>query len=104
MSRSPRRTPTPRSQFATRLERSDTSAKLSRSSERSNRVANWLRGVGVRRGDRLIVMLGNQVELWETVLAAMKLGVVIIPATPLLGPADLRDRLDRGRARHVVVG
>jgi acetyl-CoA synthetase len=73
-------------------------------SERSNRVANWLRAVGVRRGDRVIVMLGNQVELWETILAAMKLGAVIIPATPLLGPADLRDRLDRGNARHVVAG
>ena len=48
-------------------------------------------------------MLGNQVELWETMLAAMKLAPSIIPATPLLGPADLRDRLDRGRARHVIV-
>jgi acetyl-CoA synthetase len=72
-------------------------------SERSSRLANWLRAHGVRRGERLILMLGNQVELWETILAAMKLGVVIIPATPLLGPADLRDRLDRGNARHVVV-
>ena len=34
-------------------------------------------------------MLGNQVELWETMLAAMKLGAVIIPATTLLGPDDL---------------
>jgi len=72
--------------------------------ERSNRVANWLRAQGVRRGDRVILMLGNQVELWETILAAMKLGAVMIPATPLLGSADLRDRLERGRARHVVVG
>src|SRR6185437_12546703 len=70
---------------------------------RSNQVANWLRAQGVARGDRLILMLGNQVELWETILAAMKLGAVIIPATTLLGPADVRDRLDRGRARHVVV-
>ncbi|GAA4858103.1 AMP-binding protein [Saccharopolyspora rosea] len=69
---------------------------------RSNRVANWLRGLGVARGDRLVLMLGNQVELWETILAAMKLGAVVIPATPLLGPADLRDRVDRGRVRHVV--
>ncbi|GAB2670242.1 AMP-binding protein [Saccharopolyspora gloriosae] len=69
---------------------------------RSNQVANWLRGLGVSRGDRLILMLGNQVELWETILAAMKLGAVIIPATPLLGPDDLRDRVDRGAARHVV--
>lgn len=71
-------------------------------SQRSNQVANWLRERGVARGDRIVVMLGNQVELWETLLAAMKLGAVIIPATPMLGPADLSDRIDRGRARHVV--
>ena len=71
-------------------------------SARSNRVANWLRGHGVARGDRLILMLGNQVELWETILAAMKLGVVLIPATTLLGPDDLVDRVERGLARHVV--
>ena len=69
---------------------------------RSNQVANWLRGLGVARGDKLILMLGNQVELWETILAAMKLGAVIIPATTLLGAADLRDRVDRGGAKHVV--
>ncbi|MFG1830523.1 AMP-binding protein [Micromonospora chersina] len=76
-------------------------AELSR---RSNQVANWLRARGVRAGDRLILMLGNQLELWETILAAIKLRAVIIPATPLLGPADLADRLARGAARHVVVG
>ena len=69
----------------------------------SNRVANWLREQGVRAGDRIIVMLGNQAELWETALAAMKLRAVVIPATPLLGPADLTDRVVRGRAKHVVV-
>ncbi|WP_228980215.1 AMP-binding protein [Streptomyces sp. DH12] len=73
-------------------------------SARSARVANWLRDAhGVRAGDRIVVMLGNQVELWETALAAMKLRAVVIPATPLLGPADLRDRIERGGARHVVV-
>jgi acetyl-CoA synthetase len=73
-------------------------------SERSSRLANRLREQGVRRGDRLVLMLGNQVELWETILAAMKLGAVIIPATPLLGPADARDRVTRGGARHVIAG
>jgi acetyl-CoA synthetase len=71
---------------------------------RSNQVANWLRAQGVARGDRLILMLGNQVELWETILAAIKLGAVIIPATTLLAAADVRDRLDRGQAKHVVAG
>ncbi len=72
-------------------------------SARSDRVANWLRERGVAAGDRVIVMLGNQTELWETMLAAMKLRAVVIPATPLLGPADLTDRVERGRARHVIV-
>ena len=72
-------------------------------SDRSNRVANWLRGPGRRRRGPVLVMLGNQVELWETALAAMKLRAVVIPATPLLGPADLRDRVERGRVRHVLV-
>ncbi|WP_433802035.1 AMP-binding protein [Actinomycetospora sp. CA-084318] len=70
---------------------------------RSNRTANWLRSLGVRRGDRMILMLANQVELWDTILAAMKLGAVLIPSTPMLGAADLRDRIDRGAAAHVVV-
>jgi acetyl-CoA synthetase len=71
---------------------------------RSDQVANWLRAQGVARGERTVLMLGNQVELWESILAAMKLGAVIIPATTLLAPADLRDRIDRGHARHVIVG
>jgi acetyl-CoA synthetase len=70
---------------------------------RSDQVANWLRSSGVARGDRIVLMLGNQVELWETMLAAMKLGAVVIPATTLLAESDLRDRIDRGAARHVVV-
>ncbi|MEU3100535.1 AMP-binding protein [Streptomyces griseoflavus] len=71
-------------------------------SRRSDQVAGWLRERGVAAGDRVLVMLGNQAELWETALAAMKLRAVVIPATPLLGPADLRDRVDRGRVAHVI--
>jgi acetyl-CoA synthetase len=71
-------------------------------SRRSNQVANFLRAHGLKRGDHLLLLLGNVVPLWETMLAAMKLGVVVIPATTLLTPDELRDRLDRGRAKAVV--
>ncbi|WP_024509828.1 AMP-binding protein [Bradyrhizobium sp. ARR65] len=71
-------------------------------SRRSNQVANFLRAQGLRRGDHLLLLLGNVVPLWETMLAAMKLGVVVIPATTLLTADELRDRLDRGRAKVVV--
>src|SRR5271154_6665579 len=71
-------------------------------SRRSNQVANFLRAQGLKRGDHLLLLLGNVVPLWETMLAAIKLGVVVIPATTLLTPDELRDRLERGRARAVV--
>src|SRR6202049_372264 len=83
---------------------SDRETKLSFTalSRRSNQVANFLRAQGLRRGDHLLLLLGNVIPLWETMLAAMKLGGVGIPATTLLTPDELRDRLERGRARVVV--
>ena len=69
---------------------------------RSNRMANFLRALGVKRGDPILVMLGNSTALWEVLLAGMKLGAVLIPATPLLATPDLRDRLERGNVRHVI--
>ena len=81
---------------------SDVSLSYGFLSARSAQVANWLRGLGVRRGDRVLLMLGNVPPLWEVILAAMKLGAVIIPASTLLQPADLADRIARGQVRHVV--
>ncbi|XOC03643.1 AMP-binding protein [Pseudomonadota bacterium DY0742] len=72
--------------------------------QRSNQVANHLRSLGVQRGERILLMLGNDVALWETMLAAFKIGAVVIPATALLTPEDLRDRIERGHVRHLVVG
>src|SRR5664279_3098686 len=69
---------------------------------RSDQVAEWLQANGVNRGDRIVLMLGNQRELWEIILAAIKLGAVIIPASTLLTAADLADRVVRGGARFVV--
>jgi acetyl-CoA synthetase len=71
-------------------------------SRRSNQVANFLRAQGLKRGDHLLLLLGNVIPLWETMLASIKLGVVVIPATTLLTADELQDRLDRGRAKVVV--
>jgi len=73
-------------------------------SETSTRVANSLRAWGVRRGDRILLMLGNELALWETFLAAMKLGAVVVPATTQLTARDIEDRFTRGGVKHVVVG
>jgi acetyl-CoA synthetase len=69
---------------------------------RSDQVAVWLSELGVVKGDHVLLMLGNQLELWEAMLAVSKLGAVIMPTTTALGPEDLSDRVDRGAARVVV--
>ena len=70
--------------------------------ERSNRVAMYLRHHGVKRGDRLLLMLPNCIQIWEVMLATMKMGVAVIPASSLLTPEDLSDRIERGRVGHVI--
>jgi acetyl-CoA synthetase len=72
-------------------------------STRSDQLAAWLGSAGVAKGDSVLLMLGNQVELWESMLAIMKLGAVIVPTTTAVGGPDLLDRLERSRARHVIV-
>ena len=71
-------------------------------SARSSQVANWLRDCGVGRGDRILLMLPNRVELWEIMLAGIKLGAVLVPTTMLVSTADLEDRMARGQIRHVI--
>jgi acetyl-CoA synthetase len=71
-------------------------------SRRSNQVANWMRERGVRPGDHVMLMLGNQVELWETMLAIMKLGAVILPTSTVLGADELADRIERAGVAHVI--
>ncbi|MGA8127873.1 MAG: AMP-binding protein, partial [Mycobacterium sp.] len=80
----------------------DRSYSFAELAARSDRLAASLAGGGVARGDRIMVMLENQVELWESMLAVMKLGGVIMPATTALGPHDLADRIGRGGVRHVI--
>ncbi len=81
----------------------DNSYTFAALSRRSNQVANWLRSLGVTRGTKVLVVLGNQVELWETTLAVLKLGAVLIPAATMSTPADMADRVARANAGAVII-
>ncbi|MFE6854706.1 acyl-CoA synthetase [Streptomyces sp. NPDC057674] len=71
-------------------------------SARSDVVATELRRYGVARGDRVLILLGTRVELWETLLGCVKLGAVVVPGYQDLTAAEAADRIDRGGIRHVV--
>ena len=92
-----RRQPADRAPHRRGVRRRDVRLSYAELAERSNRVATYFRRHGVERGDRILMMLPNCVQIWEVMLAAMKLGACVIPATSLLTPEDLRDRIERGR-------
>jgi acetyl-CoA synthetase len=80
-----------------------TTLSFAQMSERSARVANFLRDLGVTRGDRILLMLPNRAELWDAMLAAIKLGAVLMPATTQLSADDLRERIAIGQPRFAIV-
>ena len=81
---------------------SDTKLTFAELSLRSQRLAGFLDAAGIQRGDRVLLVLGNCAPLWVAMLACIRLGAVMIPATTLLTAADLRDRVERGEAKAVV--
>ncbi|KYG67141.1 AMP-dependent synthetase [Bdellovibrio bacteriovorus] len=69
---------------------------------RSNQVANFLRKQGLKKGDSILILLENEMSLWEIMLGAMKIGAVLVPASPLLSHQELRDRLERESIKAIA--
>ncbi|NWF27430.1 AMP-binding protein [Streptomyces sp. PKU-EA00015] len=70
--------------------------------QRSDRLAGWLAANGVQRGDPVLLLLDNRIELWESMLAAIKIGAVVVPTYTTATVDDLTDRIDRAGIRHVI--
>ncbi len=70
--------------------------------ERSARWSSLLRERGVRPGDRVLVLVGTNVDWLEIVLACLKVGAVVVPAPVTMSAATLEDRLTTTAARLVV--
>jgi acetyl-CoA synthetase len=80
----------------------ETKLSFEEMAERSDRVAHFLQRLGVAVGDRMIVCLPNVPAIWEVMLAALKIGAVIVPTTTLATEREICDRLERSRARVVI--
>jgi acetyl-CoA synthetase len=70
--------------------------------ERSNRFANVLSRLGIKRGERVFCFTGRIPELYTAALGALKAGCVFSPLFSAFGPEPARQRLELGDARVLV--
>ena len=70
--------------------------------ERSNRAANFLAAQGVRKGDRIFVMLPRIPQWYDVLMGACKLGAIPMPGTMQLMPKDIQYRISRAEASVAI--
>lgn len=71
--------------------------------KRANKFANGLTRLGLKQGDRVLVMLPRSITTYVVYVAALKAGLVVVPSSELLRPKDLSYRLNHAEVRAVVV-
>ena len=71
--------------------------------QRSNQVANFLRDMGLQKGDKVFVITDTSVETLEVMLGIIKAGGVFIPGAVTLPPKDIADRIERGNIKFLIV-
>lgn len=69
----------------------------------ANRLAGGLSGLGLKQGDRVLVMVPRRIIAYVIYLACLKLGLAVIPSSEMLRAKDLSYRLRHSEARAVIV-
>lgn len=72
-------------------------------SERSSRMANAFKSMGIARGDKVMIVLQRRVEFWVSLLGLMKLGAVPVPSPHLLTAHDVEFRVNKAGIKACVV-
>ncbi|MBR6455304.1 MAG: AMP-binding protein, partial [Fibrobacter sp.] len=68
----------------------------------SQRTANFLVEQGIKKGDRVMLILRRRYEFWFFLLALHRIGAIAIPATNMLAAEDLEYRFNAAKVKMVV--
>tara|TARA_Y100000994_G_scaffold246755_1_gene250664 strand:- start:1904 stop:3577 length:1674 start_codon:yes stop_codon:yes gene_type:complete len=71
-------------------------------STHSKCLASGLKSAGVQRGDVVILMLGREIEWWESFTASLRMGAIVSPGTNQLSPKDLAYRINAASATTII--
>ncbi|HAM80353.1 acyl-CoA synthetase MbcS [Ornithinibacillus bavariensis] len=70
--------------------------------ENMNKIGNVFKSNGLKKGDKLLVMIPRMIEAYEVYLAALKNGIIIVPSSEMLKTQDLQYRISHGEINGVV--
>ncbi|MBR7040707.1 MAG: AMP-binding protein [Clostridia bacterium] len=68
----------------------------------SGRAANYFKALGIKKGDRVMLILRRHYQFWICALALMKIGAIFIPATNQLVEHDLTYRFNAAGVSAIV--
>lgn len=71
-------------------------------SDLSKKAANYLYGIGIRKGDSVMLVLKRHYQFWYTLMALHRIGAIGVPATHLLTAKDLEYRFNRADVKAIV--
>ena len=67
-----------------------------------NKIGNVFLESGLKKGDKVLIMIPRLIEAYETYLAALKLGLVVIPSSEMLKTKDLQYRITHGEVKAII--
>lgn len=85
------------------VEGEDISVTYSTLIQQANKVGNVLLNHGLKQGDKVLIMMPRSIATYELYIAALKLGIAIIPSSEMLRTKDLQYRITHGEIDAVIV-
>ena len=71
--------------------------------EESDRAASFLDGIGIRKGDKVMLILRRHLQFWPIIMALHKIGAVAVPATHLLTQKDIIYRVNAAGIKGAII-
>ena len=68
----------------------------------SNRAANYLKSLGIQKGDKVMLVLKRHYQFWHVIVALHKIGAIAIPATTQLQKHDFEYRFQAADVKAIV--
>ena len=68
----------------------------------SDKTANYLMSAGIRKGDKVLVILKRHYQFWYVIVALHKIGAIIVPATFMLTKGDVEYRVNSASIKAAI--